>query len=310
MPKRSTTDKPRSIDKLLNPSDRDKLFNLIHQTLDSLTHTGALTARDYALVRKVVLLTKSEGFMSDALRAVVEEGKNAWGRIKLSSKQQRASYNDWRSVSEALQVGEYLCSKITGKHENEKKDSAKGGAYNRAIKIWLMDNGLYEIKRGIRSKLRDIRRNAVEIERWRIQLSIEERAKFNHPKIVLEHFYEWQKQQKTQQPNLPLTPSVSTTASQPVHPERTDPLERIREWAGSALPPKQSALSLKQFLALLKSCYKISRDSSLSPEKRQVAQQNFGKASDEWFRLGYPDETLKEHLSQEEIDAVQRHKPQ
>jgi hypothetical protein len=114
--------------------------------------------------------------MSSPQRQGVAIGAETWRTF--DTKKMR--WHDWLKIREALEVGEKLCAEAAGKSE--------GGRYNRMYSKWLQDNGLHNVANTIRAWLREIRRHQSQIDAWRNSLPIEDRVRWNHPKIVLRNW--------------------------------------------------------------------------------------------------------------------------
>jgi hypothetical protein len=93
-------------------------------------------------------------------------------------------------VAEALNVGREQCSRET--------NARRGRPYNEAFSRWLNNRTLNKkdkkgakrtvtfatINDGVRSRLDHVWTNRINIEIWRKDLTINERAKTNHPNSV------------------------------------------------------------------------------------------------------------------------------
>jgi Sigma-70, region 4 len=209
---------------------------------------------------------KSTG-LSTATQQIVESGRNAWHRIKSSSRM-RQNYRDWQAVSDALQIGEDLAQELAG-------GTDRGGAYSRLVGAWFRENEMSDITSAVRAWCREIRRNQIEIEAWRNSLPAEQRAKLNHPRTVLEH---WKRAK-----------SISLS-------------EQLKAWATSG-----SMVSATELLERLKALYSTSHDASLPSEQQRKASRDFERAIDEWVKHNpeqFAEQYLREHLPPEVADAV------
>jgi hypothetical protein len=114
--------------------------------------------------------------MSAAERQCVAAGVKAW-------QDPERQFEDWLKISNALAVGEKICRDEAGKDE--------GGRYNRIYSAWLLQQGLDAISSPIRSYLKTLRENRIEVEQYRVSLSDERRMRLNDPKRVLEGYLKW-----------------------------------------------------------------------------------------------------------------------
>jgi hypothetical protein len=119
--------------------------------------------------------------MSAAERQCVTAGVKAWEDTE-------RTWEDWLKISNALQVGEKICRDEAGKDE--------GGRYNRLYSAWLLQQGLDAIPSSVRSYLKTLRENRIEVEQYRAWLPDEKRMRLNDPKRVLEGYLEWKAAQK------------------------------------------------------------------------------------------------------------------
>jgi hypothetical protein len=122
---------------------------------------------------------------------VVRLGQEAMAR-------KRRGWDDWLLIAEALQAGRTEVMREL--HTNE----ASGRRYEKAMGDWLATNGFKEINKATRSQLLDCLKHKVEIEKWRSQLTDQQRFKFNHPDTVLK---KWKAATVVPDPNAP--PRVS-----------------------------------------------------------------------------------------------------
>jgi hypothetical protein len=122
---------------------------------------------------------------------VVRLGQEAMAR-------KRRGWDDWLLIAEALQAGRTEVMRAL--HTNE----ASGRRYEKAMGDWLIANGFKEINKATRGQLLDCLKHKVEIEKWRSQLTDQQRFKFNHPDTVLK---KWKAATAVPDPDAP--PKIS-----------------------------------------------------------------------------------------------------
>jgi DNA-binding CsgD family transcriptional regulator len=155
---------------------RERVRQLEKQAIEKLENPSSQILQHMWTIK---IRKKSTG-LSTGTQQIVEAGRNAWLRIKSSSRM-RQNYRDWQAVSDALQIGEDLAQELAG-------GTDRGGAYSRLVGAWLRENEMSDITPAVRAWCREIRRNQIEIEAWRNSLPADQRAKLNHPRTVLEHW--------------------------------------------------------------------------------------------------------------------------
>jgi hypothetical protein len=158
---------------------------------DTLRDLGFVAARKGSHVLWQIEWQKkvTDQHLSTGARTTIEAGRKAWERIKSSSRQ-RQSYHDWAAVNEALEIAEAECAKQAGKSE--------GGAYARLLSAWLRLHDMDDLSKSIRLCLREIRKQRGKIEAWRNHLTVDQRARLNHPCTILQHYNECEKQQQSE----------------------------------------------------------------------------------------------------------------
>jgi hypothetical protein len=122
--------------------------------------------------------------MSAPQRHTVAAGVEAWRGFDW----RRQTWPDWLKIMDALAVGEKLCTEQAGK--------AEGGKFSRLYSAWLKTNGLDDISSPIRSWLRTLRKNSIEVEQFRSSLDDDRRMRLNHPRRVLLGYQKWKAQQQ------------------------------------------------------------------------------------------------------------------
>jgi hypothetical protein len=111
--------------------------------------------------------------------ADIELGRAAWERIREHA---RKSWDDWKAVGVALQIGRALALRAAG------IDVPYGKRYTEAMGRWLAENGLDAIGQQLRHRVLSCMDNLAEIEQWRASLDAEARNRLNHPDSV---FWRW-----------------------------------------------------------------------------------------------------------------------
>jgi hypothetical protein len=109
----------------------------------------------------------------------VAAGRAAWERLQ---ERARKSWDDWKAVGVALQIGRALALEEAG------IDVPYGKRYTKAMGRWLAENGLDAIGQQLRHRVLSCMDNLAEIEQWRASLDAEARNRLNHPDAV---FWRW-----------------------------------------------------------------------------------------------------------------------
>ena len=107
----------------------------------------------------------------------IMQGKAAWARLKQGSK----SWDDWKAVGAALLEGRAIAVRNAG------TTSPVGRGYSDAFNEWLTHNR-FDIGPSHRAKLLVVMGLLPEIEAWRVTLKPLQRARMNHPGVVLQNY--------------------------------------------------------------------------------------------------------------------------
>jgi hypothetical protein len=118
----------------------------------------------------------------------IAEGRAAWSRLR---QHERASWSDWLAVGRALAVGRTIALKFA------KTNRAVGTTYNRAMRLWLADNGLADVIAQERYRVLLIIEQLDAIEAWRAGLDDARRCRLNHPNAI---WHSWRRATVIAQP--------------------------------------------------------------------------------------------------------------
>jgi hypothetical protein len=124
--------------------------------------------------------------MTVTRRNHVEDGRNAWDRLKHSGSQ---NYNDWMQVAEALDIGQRECMRLA------EIDRPQGSRYRKIFGEWLRQYQLDDMNKADRFLALEILEHRPEIEKWRASLPLDVRIALNHPRAI------WRRFKAAQQPN-------------------------------------------------------------------------------------------------------------
>jgi Sigma-70, region 4 len=221
-------------------------------------------------------------------RQVIEQGQEAWKHIRSLTRQQTASYRYWQAVNDALEVGERLCTELTG----ETSPSNRGGRYTPLMSAWLNITGFSDVPHSDRTWLKKIRQNQADVETFRSSLPPDERAKLSRPDRLWSRYTQWKEKQPERQ-------------VESVEGMKIKPMGRLF-WKAT-ISKEDGTVKVYKFNreGILES-YRMSRDASLPLEQRQKAEREFARDADELLAL------WKKTLGEDVADAVFRHatKPQ
>ncbi len=112
-----------------------------------------------------------------AAKAVMDRARAAWERIKTDD-----AWHTWLAIGEGL----VWCRREGMRRAHT--DDTKANRYRTAMGAILAEEKLDTIDKGVRSHLLDVMDALPDIERWRSTLTVNERARWNHPRTVLEHW--------------------------------------------------------------------------------------------------------------------------
>jgi hypothetical protein len=139
---------------------------------------------------------------------VTEAGKQAWKRIKTGAVRM---WEDWVVLGTAIEAGRNEAMRWAGTNRPE------GRGYNERFGEWLVRAELADLDKGDRSRLMKCMEHRVEIEQWRATLTMGEKLRLNHPRLVLQ---KWQ---------------AATRIPDPEAENKPSPMARLKEELAGAL---------------------------------------------------------------------------
>jgi hypothetical protein len=125
-------------------------------------------------------------------------------------------FEDWRALGCVLVFGRNLCMRLTN------SPSPYGSRYQTAYARWLKERNLYDcIPPSTRAYLVEMTLNIHRIEAWRAALTESQRAQWQSPHVVLEH---WQKSLPSEQ-RRPRRPKRKASKPEPKpQPQPAEPV--------------------------------------------------------------------------------------
>jgi hypothetical protein len=133
---------------------------------------------------KNTVITEGVDGLSQVNPSRPPEDEETIRRGREAFKRQQFAWNDWMAIGDAFVIGQTESMLLANTNKPE------GKRYQKAIDVWLIENGFKGLDKSVRSRLRKCCEYRDKIEKWRATLTESERFRYNHPNTV---YRKWEK---------------------------------------------------------------------------------------------------------------------